>query len=168
MGGIAEDFAAAAARAVTAGFDMLLVDMCHGDLLSSFLSPLSNRRQDGYGGTLPNRMRFPVEVFERVRAAWPEGRPLGARLQAADWARGGFDVDEALAVARALQERGCDLVEVAAGQAIPGGRPDYRRLYLEGGVFRVVTGELTTLAERGKMKDVGDLCLVDPRIYAGG
>jgi anthraniloyl-CoA monooxygenase len=176
---LAEAFGQAARRARDIGFPILLLDMAHGHLLASFLSPLANRRTDAYGGSLEGRMRFPMEVFERARAEWPTDRPLGVRLQATDWARGGFDAEDAVAVARALRERGCDLIEVAAGQAVPGGQPDYRRLFLvpfadrirnDAGVVTMVGGNVATRDDVNTILAAGraDLCLVDPRLYASG
>ena len=103
--------------------------MAHGYLLSSFLTPLSNRRGDAYGGSLENRMRFPLEVLEAVRAAWPDERPLSVRVSATDWVEGAFDGDDAVALARALKARGCDLVDVSTGQTSTLARPVYGRAY---------------------------------------
>jgi anthraniloyl-CoA monooxygenase len=123
-------FVASARRAARAGFDGLELHMAHGYLLSSFLSPLSNRRDDAYGGDLTRRMRFPLEVFEAVRAAWPAERPLWVRLTASDWLEGeGMTVDDAVAVARALRERGCDMIDVSSGGNSPRSKPDYGRMY---------------------------------------
>jgi anthraniloyl-CoA monooxygenase len=153
--------------------------MAHGRLLASFLSPLTNRRDDAYGGSLDHRMRFPMEVFDAVRREWPEDRLLGVRLQCSDWTRGGFDVPDAVVVARALREHGCELIEVAAGQTVPGGQPDYRRLYLvpfadrirnDTGVVTMVGGNIATRDDANTILAAGraDLCLVDPRLYASG
>jgi len=107
--------------------------MAHGYLLSSFLSPASNRREDGYGGSLENRMRYPLEVFEAVRAAWPAHKPLWARISATDWLEdrpgAGFTLDEAVVFSRALKERGCDLIDVSSAGNTPESRPDYGRMY---------------------------------------
>lgn len=113
----------AARRALEAGFDLLELHMAHGYLLASFLSPLSNRRRDGYGGPLERRLRFPLEVVQAVREVWPEERPLSVYLQGSDWQRGGLTVEEALEAARRLGERGCDLIHVGAGQATPQSSP---------------------------------------------
>ncbi|HMO28847.1 NADH:flavin oxidoreductase/NADH oxidase [Enterovirga sp.] len=107
-------FAAAARRAVHLGFDLIEVHAAHGYLLHQFLSPVSNRRQDEYGGSLENRMRFPLRVFEAVRAAAP-GLAVGARITGFDWIEGGITVDEAVAFASELEARGCDFVDVSSG-----------------------------------------------------
>jgi anthraniloyl-CoA monooxygenase len=122
---VMEDFTAAAERASAAGFDLVVVDMAHGSLLASFVSPLSNRREDGYGGSIEGRLRFPLEVFDAVREAWPEDRPVGATITAVDGAPGGAGLDEAVEVAAALRHHGCDLIEVRAGQAVLGAMPPY-------------------------------------------
>jgi anthraniloyl-CoA monooxygenase len=176
MDAVREAFRAAAARAATAGFDLVAVDMAHGYLLGSFLSPLSNRRQDGHGGALERRLRFPLEVLDAVREAWPDERPLAVTLQATDWAPRGLGLDDAVAIARALIEHGCDLVEVAAGWTVPWDRPDYGRLYLvpasdrvrnEAGVPTIAAGNITTADEASTVLAAGraDLCLLDPRLY---
>jgi 2,4-dienoyl-CoA reductase-like NADH-dependent reductase (Old Yellow Enzyme family) len=108
-------FADAAARAGRLGLDLVEVHAAHGYLLHQFLSPLSNARQDAYGGSLENRMRLPLEVFDAVRAAFPAERPVGIRISASDWVDGGWDVDQSIAFARALQARGCDFIHVSSG-----------------------------------------------------
>jgi anthraniloyl-CoA monooxygenase len=129
---VLEEFSRAARRAAAAGVDLLLVHMAHGYLLHSFLSPLTNHRRDGYGGDLGARLRFPLEVWEVVREVWPADRPLGAAIPATDWARGGLDEDDAVALAAALAERGCALAEPLAGQIVMGGTPRYGRSFLSG------------------------------------
>ena len=115
MDRITDAFAQAARRAARLGLELLEIHSAHGYLLSSFLSPLANRRDDAYGGSLANRMRFPLEVFDAVRAAWPAGRPLGVRCNGTDWHAEGITPDEAVAYARALRERGCDFVDLSSG-----------------------------------------------------
>ncbi len=123
-------FVEATRRADAAGFDFLELHAAHGYLLAEFLSPLTNHRKDEYGGTLANRMRFPLEVFAAVRAAWPEDKPAGVRLSATDWLPGGFTPAEAVAFCRELKSRGCDLVDVSSGGATPEAHPDiYGRMY---------------------------------------
>jgi len=173
-----EAFAAAAGRAAAAGFDLLALDLAHGYLLGSFLSPLTNRREDGYGGSPDRRVRFPLEVVDAVRSAWPAERPLAVTLQADDCAPGGLGLDHAVTIATALRAHGCDLVEVASGWTIPADRPDYRRFYLvpasdrvrnEAGVATIAGGNLTTADDVSTILAAGraDLCLLDPRLYAG-
>ncbi|MAG58930.1 MAG: oxidoreductase [Planctomycetes bacterium] len=129
---VRDEFVRATERALEAGFDLLEVHMAHGYLLSSFISPASNRRDDEYGGPLVNRMRWPLEVFDGVRAAWPEDRPISVRISATDWVpkdADGLTGDDAVAVARLLQEHGCDLVDVSSGGNTPESEPIYGRMY---------------------------------------
>ena len=128
---IAEAFVAAAERAERAGFDALELHMAHGYLLSSFLSPKSNQRRDEYGGSLENRMRFPLEILEAVRAVWPKSKPLFVRISASDWLddAGGWTVAESVVFARELKARGCDLVDVSSGGNTPESRIVYGRMY---------------------------------------
>lgn len=112
-------YARAAARAARLGFDLLELHMAHGYLLHQFLSPLSNRREDAWGGSFANRARFPLAVFERVRAVWPGDRPLGVRVSATDWIEGGWTVEDTVALVRLLAERGVDFVDVSSGGLHP-------------------------------------------------
>lgn len=125
-------FVAATRRADAAGFDWLELHAAHGYLLSSFLSPLSNTRDDEYGGTLANRMRWPLEVFRAMRAAWPEGRPMSVRITGSDWLEEedrGITVEEAIAFARELAAAGCDVVDVSSAGNSPESKPEYGRMY---------------------------------------
>ena len=178
MDRVTDQFAAAAGRAAHAGVDILLLDLAHGFLLGGFLSPLANRREDGDGGSLERRLRFPLRVVDAVRAAWPGDRPLWAAVTVTDWAPGGLEPEQAGAVARELAAHGCDLLQVTAGQTIAAGRPDYGRLHLVGwsdlirnqaGVPTIVGGNLTTADEVNTALAAGraDLCLLDPRVYTG-
>jgi len=175
---VTEAFAAAAGLAAGAGVEVLLLDLAHGHLLGGFLSPLANRREDGFGGPLERRLRFPLRVVDAVRAAWPDDRPLWAAVTVTDWTPGGPEPEEAVAVAGALAAHGCDLLQVTAGQTTAWGRPDYGRLHLVGwsdlvrnqaGVSTMVGGNLTTADEVNTVLAAGraDLCLLDPRAYAG-
>jgi anthraniloyl-CoA monooxygenase len=112
-----------------ANFDLLELHLAHGYLLSSFLSPLTNRRTDAYGGSLANRMRFPLEVVAAVRHAWPQHLPLSVRISATDWMPEGFDADEAVVLAGALKAVGVDIIDVSTGQVHPDQQPEYGRLY---------------------------------------
>ena len=120
LANVKQAFVAAAARAARIGFDLAEVHMAHGYLLHEFLSPLSNRRDDSHGGDLARRMRFPLELFEAVRAIWPAERPLGVRVSATDWKAGGLTVGEVAEFCRALEARGCDFVDVSSGGLDPG------------------------------------------------
>ncbi len=123
------DFVAAARRAAEAGFDWLELQAGHGFLLSSFISPLTNRRTDAYGGPLENRLRFPLEVVAAVRAVWPQHLPLSVRISATDWAEGGTTVDEAVEIARRLKQAGADLVDASSGEVTPEQKPVYGRMF---------------------------------------
>jgi anthraniloyl-CoA monooxygenase len=172
--GLIDDFASAAWRAGAAGFDALVLDMAHGYLLASFLSPLTNRRTDRFGGSLENRSRFPLDVFETVRDAWPSGRALAVALLATDWVRAGFGPDDAVQVARWLKDRGCDLILPVAGQTVSHDDPAYGRFFLvpfadrirnEVDIATLVGGNITTNDEMNTILAAGraDLCLLDPR-----
>jgi anthraniloyl-CoA monooxygenase len=126
---VREQFVAAAKRGAAAGFDLLELHCAHGYLLSSFLCPLTNRRTDEYGGSLENRLRYPLEVFRAVRAVWPEDRPLTVRISAHDWAPGGNTPEDAVVMARAFQAAGADMIDVSSGQTTRDARPIYGRMY---------------------------------------
>jgi len=130
MDAVRDAFVRATAMSAAAGFDLIELHMAHGYLLSSFLSPLSNRRTDAYGGSLDNRMRFPLEVFAAVREAWPANKPLAVRVSATDWLGSeGMTPDDTVVVARHLRDLGCDLLDVSSGGNVPESHPDYGRMY---------------------------------------
>jgi anthraniloyl-CoA monooxygenase len=129
MDAVRDDFARAAQFGAQAGFDMLELHMAHGYLLGSFLSPLTNQRLDEYGGSIGNRLRFPLEVFAAARAAWPVHKPLSVRISATDWATGGLSYQDVLFIVRALQAAGLDLVDVSTGQTVPDQKPVYGRMW---------------------------------------
>lgn len=129
MDRIRDDFVAATQRAAQAGFDWLELHCAHGYLLSAFLSPLTNQRSDEYGGSIENRLRFPLEVFRAMRAAWPSTRPMSVRLSAHDWVPGGNTPADAVEMARAFQAAGCDLIDVSSGQVSKQQKPVYGRMY---------------------------------------
>ncbi|MEW2047641.1 bifunctional salicylyl-CoA 5-hydroxylase/oxidoreductase [Streptomyces sp. NPDC005476] len=122
-------FAEAARRAARSGFDLLELHCAHGYLLSGFLSPLTNRRTDAYGGPLAGRLRFPLEVFDAVRTVWPAERPMTVRISATDWARGGTSADDAVEIARAFAAHGADAIDVSTGQVVADERPEFGRSY---------------------------------------
>jgi anthraniloyl-CoA monooxygenase len=126
---IREQFVSAAGRAARAGFDLLELHCAHGYLLSGFLSPLTNHRTDAYGGSLAKRLRFPLEVFDAVRAVWPEEKPLTVRVSATDWAEGGNTAEDAVGIARAFAAHGADAIDVSTGQVVADERPEYGRSY---------------------------------------
>ncbi|MET9609471.1 bifunctional salicylyl-CoA 5-hydroxylase/oxidoreductase [Streptomyces sp. NPDC006512] len=126
---IRSEFAAAAVRAADCGFDLLELHCAHGYLLSGFLSPLTNHRDDAYGGSPEKRLRFPLEVFDAVREVWPEDRPMTVRLSATDWAPGGTTPEEAEGIAAAFAAHGADAVDVSTGQVVADEKPEYGRSY---------------------------------------
>ncbi len=129
MDGVRDQFVAAARRADRAGFDMIELHAAHGYLLATFLSPLTNLRDDAYGGTVENRLRYPLEVFRAVRAAWPDEKPMSVRISAHDWAEGGITGADAVAIAEAFADAGCDLIDVSSGQTVADARAVYGRMY---------------------------------------
>jgi len=126
---ITAEFVTAARLGLQAGFDMIELHMAHGYLLASFLSPLTNQRTDRYGSSIENRVRFPAEVIQAVRAIMPAGMPLSVRISASDWAQGGLSDDDLIATARALHEAGADVLDVSTGQTVPWQKPVYGRMY---------------------------------------
>ena len=126
---VIEQFVVATGRAAAAGFDWLELHCAHGYLLSSFLSPLTNRRGDAWGGTLAARLRYPLEVFEALRAAWPSDRPISVRISAHDWVDGGTTPADAVAIAAAFRDAGADLIDCSSGQVSKRERPVYGRMF---------------------------------------
>jgi anthraniloyl-CoA monooxygenase len=177
MEAVRSEFVRATLGAVEAGFDLLELHCAHGYLLSSFLSPLANARDDSYGGSLARRMRFPLEVFDACRAAWPAEKPMSVRISATDWVTGGFDPDQALEFARRLQEHGCDIVDVSSGQVSPLERPAFGRSYQtpfadrirnEVGIPTITVGVISSYDDVNTIVLAGraDLCaLARPHIY---
>ncbi|MBT9501650.1 MAG: bifunctional salicylyl-CoA 5-hydroxylase/oxidoreductase [Burkholderiaceae bacterium] len=129
MDRVRDDFVAATKRAAEAGFDWLELHCAHGYLLSSFLSPLTNQRDDEYGGSLENRLRYPLEVFKAMRAVWPEHLPLSVRISAHDWVPGGNTPDDAVEMSRAFKAAGADLIDVSSGQVSKAEKPVYGRMF---------------------------------------
>ncbi|WP_190217173.1 bifunctional salicylyl-CoA 5-hydroxylase/oxidoreductase [Streptomyces griseosporeus] len=174
---IREQFTAAAWRAARAGFDLLELHCAHGYLLSGFLSPLTNHRTDAYGGSLERRLRFPLEVFDAVRAVWPEERPMTVRISATDWAEGGTTAEEAVAIARAFAAHGADAVDVSTGQVVADERPEFGRSYQtpfadrirhEVGVPVIAVGAISSWDDVNSLILAGraDLCaLARPHLY---
>jgi anthraniloyl-CoA monooxygenase len=169
MDRVRDQFVAAARRGVECGFDMLEIHMAHGYLLATFVSPVTNRRTDEYGGSLENRMRFPLEVFEACRAAWPADRPMSVRLSATDWIPGGITGDDTVEIAGMLKARGCDLIDVSTGQTDPASKPVYGRMYQvvfaeqvrnEAGIATMAVGNITTADQVNTVVASGraDLC----------
>jgi anthraniloyl-CoA monooxygenase len=154
MDRVTTEFVAAARMSADAGADMLELHMAHGYLLSSFITPVSNRREDEYGGSLDNRMRFPLAVFDAVRAVWPDEKPMSVRISATDWVgEAGVAGDEAVRIAGMLKDHGCDLIDVSAGQTTPDARPVYGRMFQtwfseqvrnEAAIPTIAVGNITT------------------------
>lgn len=152
MDKVRDDFVAAAKRAARLGLDGIEIHAAHGYLLHQFLSPLANKRDDEYGGSLENRMRFPVEVFDAVRAAFPADKPVWARISATDWVPGGWDIEGTVALSKVLKARGCAAIHVTTGgvspaQAIklgPGYQVPYaQRVKAEVGLPTIAVGLIT-------------------------
>ncbi|MBR1187751.1 bifunctional salicylyl-CoA 5-hydroxylase/oxidoreductase [Bradyrhizobium sp. AUGA SZCCT0160] len=179
MDRVKAEFVAAALRGEACGFDMLELHCAHGYLLASFISPLTNQRTDEYGGTLENRLRYPLEIFEAMRAAWPVHKPMSVRISATDWAEGGVTGDDAVAIARAFGEAGVDLVDVSTGQTVRDAQPIYGRMFQtpfseqvrnEARVATMCVGNITTsdqvntilAAGRADLVALGRPHLVDP------
>jgi anthraniloyl-CoA monooxygenase len=169
MDAVKADFVRAARMADEAGFDLLELHCAHGYLLASFISPLTNRRDDAYGGSIENRMRFPLEVFDAVRAAWPEEKPISVRISATDWAEGGISREDVVALAVMLREHGVDIIDVSAGQTDPSGKPVHGRLFqtpfselvrLEAKVPTITVGNIQSWSDVNSIIAAGraDLC----------
>jgi anthraniloyl-CoA monooxygenase len=180
MDRVRADFVRATLLGVEAGFDMLELHCAHGYLLSSFITPLTNHRTDEYGGTLEGRLRFPLEVFAAMRAAWPDDRPMSVRISATDWLDGGIDGPASVEVARAFAAAGADVIHVSAGQTSPRAQPVYGRLFQtpfsdrirnEAGVPTIAVGNITEADQVNAIIAAGraDLCalarphLTDPQ-----
>ena len=170
---VRDDFVLAAQRAHQAGFDILQLNFAQGYLLASFISPLTNHRKDEFGGDLEHRMRFPLEIFDAVRATWPQDKPISVTLSASDCVKGDFEVHDAVTVARRLKEHGCDIIAVVIGQTTIDSEPAYGRGFLtpfsdrirnEAGILTMVGGYLTTSDEVNTIIAAGraDLCIMDP------
>jgi len=171
MDRVRDDFAAAAGRAEEAGFDWLELHLAHGYLLATFVSPLTNQRGDAYGGDLDNRMRFPLEVFDAVRAVWPAHKPMSVRISAVDWAPGGTQPDDAVRIATMLGEHGCDVVDVSAGQTVVDAKPVYGRQFQtpfadrirhEAGIATMAVGNISSYTDVNTILAAGraDLCVL--------
>jgi anthraniloyl-CoA monooxygenase len=179
MDRVKAEFVASAERGESCGFDMLELHCAHGYLLASFISPLTNQRTDDYGGSLENRLRYPIEIFEALRSVWPSHKPMSVRISATDWAEGGITGDDAVAIARAFAEAGVDLVDVSTGQTVRDAQPIYGRMFQtpfsdqvrnEARVATMCVGNITTAdqvntilaAGRADLVALGRPHLVDP------
>ncbi|WP_149827881.1 bifunctional salicylyl-CoA 5-hydroxylase/oxidoreductase [Streptomyces tailanensis] len=174
---IREQFTSAAVRAARSGFDLLELHCAHGYLLSGFLSPLTNHRTDRYGGSLDGRLRFPLEVFDAIRAVWPAERPMTVRISATDWADGGTTAEDAVEIARAFAAHGADAIDVSTGQVVADEHPAYGRSYQtpyadrirhEAGVPVIAVGAISSWDDVNSLILAGrtDLCaLARPHLY---
>lgn len=166
---VKEQFVEATRRAARIGFDLVELHAGHGYLLHEFLSPLANQRHDEYGGSTRNRIRFPLEVFEAVRAVWPADRPLGVRVSATDWVDGGWTPEETVILARELKTLGCDFIDVTSGQVDPRQKipfaPGYNvpfaeKVKKESGIAVMAVGMVTRAAQAEELVATGRADLV--------
>ncbi|WP_104403228.1 bifunctional salicylyl-CoA 5-hydroxylase/oxidoreductase [Vibrio penaeicida] len=164
-----QDFVDATKRADEAGFDWLELQASQGYLLSSFISPITNQREDRYGGSLANRVRFPIEVFAAVREAWPKDKPIAVRISATDWVESGTTVDEAIEISRLFKQAGADMIVVSTGEVTPEQKPVYGRMYQtpmsdrirnEGDIPTIAVGNITDADQVNSIIAAGraDLC----------
>jgi anthraniloyl-CoA monooxygenase len=171
MDQVTQDFVRAARMTAEAGFDLLELHFAHGYLLASFISPLTNQRTDRYGGSLENRMRFPLEVFDAVRAVWPAHRPMSVRISAVDWAPGGMQPADAVQVAKLLKAHDCDITDVSAGQTVADAKPQYGRQFQtpfadrirhEVGIATMAVGNISSYQDVNTILAAGraDLCVL--------
>jgi len=171
MARVTADFVRAARLAAEAGFDWLELHCAHGYLLSGFISPLTNRRDDAYGGTLENRLRYPLEVFAAVRKVWPQPLPMSVRISAHDWVEGGITPADAVQIARAFKAAGADLIDCSSGQVSAHQKPTYGRMYQtpfadrirnETGIATIAVGAISEADHVNSIIAAGraDLCAV--------
>jgi len=174
---VRDEFVAAARMADDAGADLLELHMAHGYLLSNFITPVANQRTDDYGGSLANRMRYPLEVFDAVRTVWPKAKPMTVRLSATDWVgEAGITPEDSVEIARMLKAHGCDAIDVSAGQTTPDAKPVYGRMFQtpfseqirnEAGIATFAVGNITTWDQVNTIVAAGraDLvCLARPHL----
>ncbi len=179
MDTVTAQFVAATRMADAAGFDMIELHAAHGYLLSGFLSPVSNRRTDDYGGSLENRLRWPLEVFAAMRTVWPDDKPMSVRISATDWTEGGVTPEDSVAIAQAFHAEGADIIDVSAGQTTPLARPVYGRMFQtpfsdrirnQAGLATMAVGNITDadqangilMAGRADLVAIGRPHLADP------
>jgi anthraniloyl-CoA monooxygenase len=176
---IKAEFVAATLAGERSGFDLIELHCAHGYLLSEFISPITNHRADGYGGSLAARLRYPLEVFAAIRAVWPERKPMTVRISATDWVPGGITGDDALQIARAFAAAGADAIDVSTGQVTPDEQPAFGRSYQtpfsdairnKTGIATVAVGVISSyddvnsiiLAGRADLCAIGRAHLYDP------
>ena len=171
MEDVLNDFVMAAGRADKAGFDMLELHCAHGYLLNTFISPKTNIRSDDYGGSLENRLRYPLKVFETIREKWPEQKPISVRISATDWIEEGITPQDAVEIARAFKNIGCDILDVSSGQVVSEEKPEYGRLFqlpfsdrirLEAEIPTMTVGNIQSYADANSIiaSGRGDICVI--------
>jgi anthraniloyl-CoA monooxygenase len=171
MDRVRDDFVNSTRLAAQAGFDWLELHCAHGYLLSSFVSPLTNRRTDEYGGSLANRLRYPIEVFNAMRAVWPEHLPMSVRISAHDWVEGGITPDDAVEIAKAFKAAGADMIDCSSGQVSKRQQPVYGRMYQtpfadrirnEAGIATIAVGAISEADHVNSIIAAGraDLCAI--------
>ena len=171
MDRVRDDFVRSTRYAAEAGFDWLELHCAHGYLLSSFISPLTNQRTDEYGGSLANRLRYPLEVFNAVRAAWPQHLPMSVRISAHDWVEGGITPDDAVEIARAFKAAGADLIDCSSGQVSKKEQPVFGRMFQtpfadrvrnEAGIATIAVGAISEADHVNSIIAAGraDLCAI--------
>jgi NADPH2 dehydrogenase len=169
MNRIRDGFVGSARRALRLGFDAIELHSAHGYLLHEFLSPVSNKREDAYGGSRENRMRFPLEVFDAVREVWPAGQPLGVRISSTDWVEGGWAIEDSVALAAELKRRGCDWIDCSSGGVSPQQKialgPGYqvpfaRRIRAEAGIATIGVGLITDTQQAETIVASGDADMI--------
>jgi anthraniloyl-CoA monooxygenase len=171
MDRVAADFVRATQYAAQAGFDWLELHCAHGYLLSSFISPLTNQRTDEYGGSLENRLRYPLEVFNAMRAVWPQHLPMSVRISAHDWVEGGITPDDAVEIARVFKAAGADMIDCSSGQVSKLQKPVYGRMYQtpfadrirnEAGIATIAVGAISEADHVNSIIAAGraDLCAI--------
>jgi anthraniloyl-CoA monooxygenase len=171
MDTVLAQFVAATKAAAEVGVDWLELHCAHGYLLSSFISPLTNRRTDAYGGSLENRLRYPLEIFAAVRAAWPAEKPMSIRISATDWVEGGIKPADAVEIARAFKAAGADMIDCSSGQVSKGEKPVYGRMFQtpfadrirqEAGIATIAVGAISEADHVNSIIAAGraDLCAI--------
>ena len=171
MDRVRNEFVTAAGRAQEADFDMLELHCAHGYLLNTFISPKTNTREDEYGGSMENRLRYPLEVFAAVRAAWPEEKPISVRISASDWIEKGIAAEDAVEIAKAFKHAGCDILDVSSGQVVSEEEPEYGRLFqlpfsdrikLEADIPTMTVGNIQSYADANSIiaSGRGDICVI--------
>jgi anthraniloyl-CoA monooxygenase len=164
MDSVASDFVTAVGNAERAGFDMIEIHLAHGYLLSSFISPVTNQRNDEFGGDIEARMAYPLRVVREARSAWPSDRPLSVRISATDWIEGGLSEDDMLAAARMLKDAGVDVINVSTGQVTKDEDPIYGRMFQapfadqvrnEVGIPTIVAGNITSADQANTLVAAG-------------